>query len=416
MLSASTELDESVAQSTEVVDQYSAAQQEYLAPVQAELQSALEAFLMATATSSSTVGVDDTSSGSLLETYGSALESTADSVATDSQQAFEEAQSTETPTATSGEVATPIESGSSDTTSTSLFDDDADLPSFADTLASSAFGTSGATSGTSGTSGTGATPTTSSSYAIASGTTTTSTGGGSGVSTVGSAVQGDESDELWVFDDAAVGTFVGRVVLTADGLPATSYSIGALNDPASIFTGTFFSVDANGDVTTTASLAPLVGNEGYLVIQATHGTVTEDYSFLVTVIPRLSEPGYLAPAQSLDTFYPSETTPSGTVIGTVSILVGGVIADVYERADASMAYDFQVDTSGNIILTGLLDFETNPLLYLEIRGTDSFTGNYGIILIAVLVGDDPSDNVGTPPPARTYTADSVITSPKPSVV
>lgn len=60
-------------------------------------------------------------------------------------------------------------------------------------------------------------------------------------------------------------------------------------------------------------------------------------------------------------------------------------------------------------MNGPLDFETNPILLVEIRGTDSVTGNSATVLFAVLVGDDPSDNVGTPPSARPYTADTVVT-------
>lgn len=341
MLSASSELDPSVAQSNAVVDQYSAtAEQEYLAPVQTELQSAPEMFLMEPAASSSTVGVDATAAGSSMGMFTGVLESASDGVATDSQQILGEAQTFETTTSTDSDSS--VGTGTSDSGSTSLFGEDADLQSFANTLTSSAFGSFGAASGTSSISSTSSSTsttsgTTSSGMSVFAGGGTSSPGGSS---TSGSAVQSDESDELWVFDDAAVGTFVGRVVLRADGALATSYSIGALNDAASIFTGTFFSVDANGDVTTTALLAPLVGNEGYLVIQATSGAVTVDYSFLVTIVPQLSEPGYPDPPQILDTFTPSEVTPSGTVIGTASILVGGVVADVYSRADSSMAYDF----------------------------------------------------------------------------
>ena len=192
MLSGTDDVDATVSQSNAVVDQYSAtAEQQYLAPMQDDLQAALDDFIADTAASTSSIGMEQSTSESSLGVFAGVLESASTTVTTDSQQLLDNAQTSDSQA--SGSVSSAVGTGTSNSGSTSLFDQNANLQSFAANLAPSAFGAFGTIGGTGTTSSSGGDyGSTSGSGGSTAGSGTTSGGTTSGSSTSGSSTSGSD--------------------------------------------------------------------------------------------------------------------------------------------------------------------------------------------------------------------------------
>ncbi len=201
MLSVTGGMDAAVTQSNAVVQQYSAvAEQQYLAPVQSELETALNSFIAETAASTSIVGVDQTSADTSLGVLAGAFGTTSAIVTTESQQVLGDAQSSTTQTSSTVDLAVGSGSSASTSTSTSLFDQGTDLQSVADSLGTSAFGTFGASSGT--TAGTGSQTVGTTPSSGAGDSTSTSSGDSTSTSGSDSDTSGD-SDSSSSNDDSS---------------------------------------------------------------------------------------------------------------------------------------------------------------------------------------------------------------------
>lgn len=233
-----------------------------------------------------------------------------------------------------------------------------------------------------------------------------------GIASTFAEVAGVQADPFFIFHDAASGTFVGRVDFSQSFAPGTalSFTIVANTEPAAAF-----SINGNGDIlSTTAALDGLVGYPILVLnVEATDRANPTAKIFMICVINRLAEPGFSAVTTPFTPDFVVPENASGIALGPVSILVGGVPADIYELADPmdlSNACYFSFDTAGVLYLNTALDYESQEFRLVDIRGIDSTTGNSAVQTFLVAATDDVADpsvvqQYGQP---KAYTADSVV--------
>lgn len=227
-------------------------------------------------------------------------------------------------------------------------------------------------------------------------------------------IAGIGADLLIVINDAAAGTFVGRVEHDLpSGRPTTFSIIGGNTEGA-------FSIDANGDISTTVALDAITEPirelplPFMLDVEVSNGIESEVFCAPILVQPRFGEPGFSSASSGFtpDFSIPESTSP-GTLIGTLSILVSlsGTTADQYEMAGVGDSSGISVESNGNVFVATDLDFESKPFFVFDVKATDTTTGNSVIQTICVDVTDDPSDDSmtfrnGAPKP---FSADTLVT-------
>lgn len=225
MLTTSADVEATIDSSNQVVDQYSQqVQQEYLAPAQTELEASLSAFMADTSALSSSSSLSSEQSPTPIDSYWATFGMSDVDPTAGSQEYLADAQAS---TSQSSDSTTDAGTSASDSGSTSLFEQDANLQSYAQSLVQSAFGDSTTSSSSDGTSssfseGSESSTTDSSSSSDDGGGTSSDTGSSSGEDSSDSSSDGSGGDS----SSGSSGTTGGGSSGSSGGTTTTTTSPG----------------------------------------------------------------------------------------------------------------------------------------------------------------------------------------------
>ena len=205
---------------------------------------------------------------------------------------------------------------------------------------------------------------------------------------------------LSVSEDALVGTEVGYVYRTSGDLnQSVVFELDANNSA-----GSPFSVESNGSILVSGVLDYETNSSLAIHIRGTEGNRTLVNQYVVSILdvnetqPPVVQPDpfeFNATALSV-----SEDALVGTEVGYVYRTSGDVNQSVVFELDAnnSAGSPFSVESNGSILVSGVLDYETNSSLAIHIRGTEGNRTLVNQYVVSILDVNETQPPVVQPDP------------------